>query len=164
MVHRAAQPPYGAVSTDGKVLDLPAVYVGLGSEADFAGRDVRGKAVLCIRSQFTYNVGPTDVLKRAEDHGAAAILVSDLRGGNFNVQAYRVNTTLPSFNLGTEDALAVRSDCHSGVGRPAAHKDSPRRQMGIGSEIVPGVGHAAGRHGRNDLCHCAPRWLVRRCR
>src|SRR4051794_37226662 len=39
----SAQPPYGAVSTDGKILDLPAVYVGLGSEADFAGRDVRGK-------------------------------------------------------------------------------------------------------------------------
>jgi len=104
----SAQPPYGAVSTDGKVLDLPAAYVGLGSDADFAGRDVRGKAVLFIRPQFTYNVGPADVLKRAEDHGAAAILVSDLRGGNFNVQAYRATTALPSFNLGTDDALAVR--------------------------------------------------------
>ena len=104
----SAQPPYGTVSTEGKVLDLPAVYVGLGSEADFAGRDIRGKAVLFIRSHFTYNVGPADVLKRAEDRGAAAILVSDLRGGNFNVQAYRANTTLPAFNLGTDDALAVR--------------------------------------------------------
>jgi peptidase M28-like protein len=104
----SAQPPYGAPSTDGKVLDLPAVYVGLGSEADFAGRDVRGKAVLFLRSQYTYNVGPADVLKRAEDNGAAAILVSDLRGGNYTVQAYRATTTLPSFNLGTEDAVAVR--------------------------------------------------------
>jgi hypothetical protein len=103
----SAQPPYGATATDGKVLDLPAVYVGLGSEADFAGRDVRGKAVLFIRSQFTYNLAP-DVLKRAEDQGAMAILVSDLRGGNFNVQAYRSSTTLPAFNLGTEDALKVR--------------------------------------------------------
>src|SRR6516165_7361399 len=72
----SAQPPYGAVATDGKVLDLPAVYVGLGSEADFAGRVVRGKAVLFIRSQFTYAIGPADVLKRAEDRGAAAILIS----------------------------------------------------------------------------------------
>jgi len=103
-----AQPPYGATATDGKVLDLPVVYVGLGSEADFSGRDVRGKAVLFLRSQFTYNIGPADVLKRADDHGAAAILVSDLRGGNLNVQAYRATTTLPSFNLGTEDALALR--------------------------------------------------------
>ncbi|HET6955114.1 MAG TPA: M28 family peptidase [Vicinamibacterales bacterium] len=104
----SAQPPYGAVATDGRVLDLPAVYVGLGSEADFAGRDVRGKAVLFIRSQFTYAIGPADVLKRAEDRGAAAILISDLRGGNFNVQAYRATTKLPCFNLGTEDAITLR--------------------------------------------------------
>jgi hypothetical protein len=104
----SAQPPYGAVATDGKVLDLPAVYVGLGSAADFAGRDVRGKAVLFIRSQFTYAIGPADVLKRAEDRGAAAILVSDLRGGNFNAQAYRAMTKLPCFNLGTDDGVALR--------------------------------------------------------
>jgi peptidase M28-like protein len=102
-----AQPPYGSVSTNGKILDLTATYVGLGSEADFSARDVRGKAVLFLRSQFTYNI-PADVLKRAEDHGAAAILVSDLRGGNLSVQAYRAATTLPSLNLGTEDALALR--------------------------------------------------------
>jgi Peptidase family M28 len=103
----SAQPPYGATSTDGKVLDLPAVYVGLGSEADFAGRDVRGKAVLFIRGQLGYNLGP-DVLKRAEDLGAAAIFASDLRGGNYSVQAYRATTKLPAFNLGTDDALLVR--------------------------------------------------------
>jgi hypothetical protein len=129
----SAQPPYGAVSTDGKVLDLPAVYVGLGSEADFAGRDVRGKAVLFIRSQFTYNVGPADVLKRAEDHGAAAILVSDLRGGNFNVQAYRANTTLPSFNLGTDDALAVRD-----LIATAASGDPPHIRIRLDASWVSG--------------------------
>ena len=117
----SAQPPYGAVSTEGKVLDLPVVYVGLGSEADFAGRDVRGKAALFIRAQFTYNVGPADVLKRAEDHGAAAILVSDLRGGNFNVQAYRANTTLPCFNLGTDDAVALRDLIANGTSADPPH-------------------------------------------
>jgi len=129
----SAQPPYGAVSTDGKVLDLPGVYVGLGSEADFAGRDVRGKAVLFIRSQFTYNIGPADVLKRAEDHGAAAILVSDLRGGNFNVQAYRANTTLPSFNLGTDDALAVRD-----LIAKAASGDPPHIRIRLDARWVSG--------------------------
>ena len=129
----SAQPPYGAVSTDGKVLDLPAVYVGLGSEADFAGRDVRGKAVLFIRSQFTYNVGPADVLKRTEDHGAAAILVSDLRGGNFNVQAYRANTRLPSFNLGTADALALRDLIAS-----AAAGDPPHVKIRLDARWVSG--------------------------
>jgi hypothetical protein len=103
----SAQPPYGAAATGGKVLDLPAVYVGLGSDADFAGRDVRGKAVLYVRAQFTYNLA-ADVLKRAEDQGAAAVLVTDLRGGNYSVQAYRSSAAVPAFNLGTEDGLAVR--------------------------------------------------------
>src|SRR4029079_11609946 len=41
-----AQPSYGSTATTGPGLDLDVVYAGLGSEADFAGRDVRGKAVL----------------------------------------------------------------------------------------------------------------------
>jgi Peptidase family M28 len=104
----SAQPPYGAPSTDGKVVDLPAAYVGLGSDADFAGRDVRGKAVFFVRSGFGYNIGPADVLKRAEDHGAAAIFGFDLRGGNFNALSYNANTTIPTFNLGTADGVKVR--------------------------------------------------------
>src|SRR5579864_4334907 len=48
----SAQPPYGAASTDGKVLDLPAVYVGLGSEADYLGRAVKGKAVFLVKSDL----------------------------------------------------------------------------------------------------------------
>jgi hypothetical protein len=103
----SAQPPYGATATDGKVLDLPVVYVGLGSDADFLGRDVRGKAVFFLKSQFTYNLA-ADVLARAEAHGADAILASDLRGGNYRVQAYRSSTKLPAFNLGTDDALELR--------------------------------------------------------
>jgi hypothetical protein len=90
------------------VLDLPAVYVGLGSEADYVGRDVKGKAVFFMRGQLGYNMGPADVLKRAEDHGAAAIFGSDLRGGNLNTQSYKAATTVATFNLGTEDAATIR--------------------------------------------------------
>jgi hypothetical protein len=104
----SATPPYGAADTDGKVIDLPVAYVGLGSEADFVGRDVRGKAVLLVREQFGYQIGPNDILKRAQDHGAAAIFGTDLRGGNYKALAYRTNTGVPTFNLGTEDGLALR--------------------------------------------------------
>ena len=41
-----AQPSYTSPGTTGAGLDLEVVYAGLGSEADFIGRDVRGKAVL----------------------------------------------------------------------------------------------------------------------
>src|SRR5580698_6537017 len=41
----SAKPDYGSAGTPAAGLDLEAVYAGLGSEADFAGKDVRGKAV-----------------------------------------------------------------------------------------------------------------------
>lgn len=106
----SAQPPYGTESTDGKVLDLPVVYVGLGSEADYAGRDVRGKAVLFVKGDppLMYNIGSQEVLRRAQERGAAAIFSTDLRGGNFKAIAYHLDYKMPIFNLGTEDALAVR--------------------------------------------------------
>ena len=40
-----AQPAVNTTGTDGKTLDVEAAYVGLGTAADFAGRDVHGKAV-----------------------------------------------------------------------------------------------------------------------
>ncbi len=104
----SAQPSYASPATDGKELNLEIVYVGLGSEADFAGRDVRGKAILLVKAQPGYAPGPADILKRAEDHGAAAIFSTDLRGGNYNAQAYRAYTNVPTFNLGTTDGEAVR--------------------------------------------------------
>jgi len=104
----SAEPAYGSPATDGKELDLPVVYVGLGSEADFAGRDVRGKAILLVKAPSTYQAGPADILKRAEDRGAAAIFSMDLRGGNYNTQSYRANTRVPTFNLGTKDGEAIR--------------------------------------------------------
>src|SRR5277367_5616836 len=38
----SAEPSYGSPDTGGKELNLEVVYVGLGGEADFVGRDVRG--------------------------------------------------------------------------------------------------------------------------
>jgi hypothetical protein len=48
IVLESAQPDYGTVGTPREGLDLEAVYVGLGSEADFRGRDVTGKAVFVL--------------------------------------------------------------------------------------------------------------------
>src|SRR3569833_2204294 len=56
----SAEPAYASPGTDGKELDLEVAYVGLGSEADFAGRDVRGKAILLIKVPSTYQAGPAD--------------------------------------------------------------------------------------------------------
>jgi len=104
----SAEPAYASPGTDGKELDLEVAYVGLGSEADFANRDVRGKAVLLVKVPASYQAGPAEILKRAEDHGAAAILSMDLRGGNYNAQSYRAYTKVQTFDLGTKDGEALR--------------------------------------------------------
>jgi hypothetical protein len=104
----SAQPSYGSPDTGGKDLDLEIAYVGVGSEADFARQDVRGKAVLLVKTTLSRQIGPQDILKRAEAHGAAAILATDLRGGNFTAQSYRAYTHIPSFHLGTKDGETIR--------------------------------------------------------
>lgn len=129
----SAEPSYGSPATDAKELDLEVVYVGLGSEADFAGRDVRGKAILLVKAQPGYAIGPADILKRAEDHGAAAILATDLRGGNFNAQSYRAYTKVPTFNLGTKDGETIRDL----IGNAPAG-GSPRIKIRLDANWVPG--------------------------
>ena len=129
---RFAEPSYGSPTTDGKDLDVEIVYVGLGSEADFAGRDVRGKAILLIKGQSSYQAGPADILKRAEDHGAAAIFSTDLRGGNYIAQSYRAYTHVPTFNLGTKDGETIRDL----IGDAAAGA-APRVKIRLDASWVP---------------------------
>ena len=76
-----AQPSYGATGTTGQGLDLDVVYAGLGSEADFAGRDVRGKAVLLfsmpLPGSWRHTATAEQAIRRAQDKGAAAIICSE---------------------------------------------------------------------------------------
>ena len=111
----SAQPPYGTSSTHGKTLDLPIVYVGMGTEADYLGKDVKGKAVLFFRgdevgtnavSGLQYGAGD---VRQAIERGAAVVLTSDTRGGNFHIQSYQSsNRDVPIFQIGTEDGVAIR--------------------------------------------------------
>lgn len=104
----SAQPAYRTPGTSG--LDLPALWVGLGTEADFAGRDVRGKAVfVASMPRPGPSAAQTGALKRAEQKGAAAIF--DIIGlpGNLKYQSYPTDTNVPTFALGTQDGQAVRA-------------------------------------------------------
>lgn len=101
----SAQPDYGSAGTPPEGLDLEAVYVGLGSEADFAGKDVRGKAV------FTFNMlglKPEGAPKRADSKGGAAIFEVDMLPGNMRYQAYPSGTQAPAFTVGSDDGFAAR--------------------------------------------------------
>jgi Peptidase family M28 len=101
----SAQPDYAAVGTDAEGLELEAVYVGLGSDADFVGRDVKGKAV------FVFNMlgGPNEgAVRRADAKGAAAILEVNMLPGNARYQAYPSGTKAPAFTVGHDDGVAAR--------------------------------------------------------
>jgi hypothetical protein len=97
-------------------LDLEPVWVGLGTEADFAGRDVKGKLVV-IWSQPTPGVINNSAQwlgssKRAQDKGAAAVLINLAIPGNYEIQVApnpRSATGIPTFTMGTEDTNALRS-------------------------------------------------------
>jgi hypothetical protein len=127
----SAQPSYASPDTGAKELDLEVAYAGFGSEAEFAGRDVRGKAVLIVKSTLSRQIAPQDIIKRAEEHGAAAILSTDLRGGNFTAQPYRAYTHVPSFHLGTKDADAIREM----IGKPG---DPPHVKIRLDAGFVSG--------------------------
>ena len=74
-----AQPVYRATGTPPGGLDLEAVYVGLGSEADFIGRDVEGKAVFAYSM---FGVRDDGALPRADARGAAAVFDVHMLPGN----------------------------------------------------------------------------------
>ena len=101
----SAQPDYGAAGTSAEGMDLEAVYVGLGSEADFAGRDVTGKAVFVFTMLGAPNEG---AVRRADAKGAAAILEVNMLPGNARYQAYPSGTKAPAFTVGHDDGTAAR--------------------------------------------------------
>ena len=101
----SAQPDYGAVGTPGGALDLEAVYVGLGSEADFAGKSVQGRAVIVFSMLGAPN---ENAVRRADAKGAAAILEVNMLPGNARYQAYPSGTKAPAFTVGHDDGVAAR--------------------------------------------------------
>jgi len=122
-----AQPDYRAAALPAGGIDVEAVYGGLGSDADLAGKDVKGKAV------FTYTMlGMHDegAVKRADERGAAMMFEADMVPGNMRYQAYPSNTTAPAFTVGSDDGLAARNLIGSlGPGQTARVKATLDVQM-----------------------------------
>src|SRR6266851_8486041 len=108
----SAQPPYEGTATPPQGADFEAIYVGTGSDADFAGRDVRGKAAVIYSVPFPAAPWQTaqseGIYRRAEEKGAAALLVILALPGNFRVQGYLTRGKVPTFALGMEDGYKLR--------------------------------------------------------
>ena len=127
----SAQPVYRSTGSPSGGLELEAVYVGLGSEADFAGRDVEGKAVFAYGMRELHaHLG--DPLLRADASGARAIFDVHMMPGNMRYQSYPKDTSVPTFSLGGDDGLAVRELIESApAGQPV------RVSVQLDVEMVP---------------------------
>ena len=156
----SAQPAVNAIGTQDNTLDLEAAYVGLGTAADFAGRDVHGEAV------FIYSMPQPGVwsnsaagygsVKRAEDGGAAAIFVVICLPGNIRSEFPLLRMSMaslmsmannpaalaeaigpgkiPSFTMGYEDGEAVRALIEAApAGQP------PHVKVRLDVQMVPGL-------------------------
>jgi peptidase M28-like protein len=106
----SARPAQGMPSTPPGGLELDLVYVGTGTAADFAGRDVKGKAVLIqdiltpgVLNRWITNERAVD---RAIEKGAAAVGI--IYGVADNFALWEGARTGPGFNLGFEDGKALR--------------------------------------------------------
>jgi hypothetical protein len=101
----SAQPFYGASPLAAGGVDVEAVYAGLGSEADFGGKDVTGKAVFVFTQTGLKDEG---ALGRADARGAAVVFEVDMLPGNMRYQAYPSGTRAPAFTVGSDDGFAAR--------------------------------------------------------
>jgi hypothetical protein len=116
----SAQPAYRANPLPPGGIDVEAVYVGLGSETDFAGKDVKGKAV------FVFNmlgIKPEGAVRRADAKGAAIVFEVDMLPGNMRYQAYPSGTKAPAFVVGSTEGYAVRDLMAAGLARVKATFD-----------------------------------------
>ena len=110
-------PALGSAATPANGLEVDAIWVGLGTAADFAGREVRGKAVVIHSMLAPGQMGQSAIFegafKRASEAGAAAILTvwgyydnmavwQGLAGG------FSSPNTPPGFFLGFEDGKKLR--------------------------------------------------------
>lgn len=123
-----AHPFYRSEGTTSQGLDLELVYVGLGTEADFSGRDVSGKAVLVFAM---LGLPEADALIRAAEKGAATILNARMLPGNVKYQAYPVATNIPTVSLGNEDGAALRELIERDL--------APRVKIRLDVDIVSGL-------------------------
>ena len=137
----SAQPAYQTPGTGPGGLDLQAVYVGTGSEADFAGRDVRGKAAFIYSMPLPGGTRPManaeGATKRAEAKGAAAIFLIIAQPGNMRTQLYPASTNVPTFALGMKDGYAVRDLIGQAPAGHVSASQAPRVKIRLEVNSVP---------------------------
>ncbi|HJN42792.1 MAG TPA: M28 family peptidase [Vicinamibacterales bacterium] len=138
----SAMPFTRTAPTPNDGLDLELVYVGLGTPADYLGRDVRGKAVLihsvARQNAWQHGAQRNGSVERAVDGGAAAVLVAIGMPGNRKTQT-SVRGALPDdmtgFALGEEDGGRIRAT----IERAALSGGVARASLRLDTTMVDGL-------------------------
>ena len=109
---KTAQPARESAAAPRGGMELEPVWVGLGTESDFKGRDVKGKLVVIqavpTPGAINNTAGWNGANERATKKGAAALLVSLAVPGNLQYQMWIRGGDIPSLSIGTDDLTALR--------------------------------------------------------
>jgi hypothetical protein len=144
----SAQPAYRATATPPEGLSLDAVYVGLGNDADYLGRDVRGKAVFFYSMLGLPDSRQEAAIRRATDRGAAAIFNVHMEPGKLaliEVATWVTTGTLfrldGAGNLLMDRALQRDTLFHAGVVRSLTHSYPPQLLSFSGATLAYHTGY-----------------------
>jgi len=159
LAFKTLTPALGAPSTPDGGLEAEAVWVGLGTPADFLGRDVHGKVVVVQSMLQPGNVGHSaaweGALKRAADGGAAAVIGIWGYDGNLSVWQSmggglaNPTFTIPGFWMGWEDGKTLRDLI--GTGQPVKITMQLKTEMRQGLKASAAFGTLPGMTDENII-------------
>ena len=92
--------------------EVELVYVGDGAEKDYTGKDVKGKIVVAIRDAANPNY--TEIQKKAEEKGAAGIIVRPRISHGDYVSMALDNPKIPLASVSIKDGNALKELLTSG--------------------------------------------------
>jgi len=140
-------PALRSVATPTGGLQLDAIWLGTGAEADFNDRDVTGKLVILHSVPEPGSMGHTAAFEggiaRAEERGAAAVGIIYGVSNNFALwQGLGRDITIPGFYLGFEDGKVLRELLGEGSVQANFSLDVEMREGLISSSVwgtLPGT-------------------------
>jgi hypothetical protein len=137
----SARPATRTASTPPEGLSWDLVWAGEGTAADFAGRDVKGKAVLIqdipLPGDIRHSAQLDRVVERAFEKGAAAVGL--MFGISDNFAIWQDTAGRPGFNVGFEDGKVLRELMGKGQPVKVTFKMTSEMRAGLKTASVLGV-------------------------
>ena len=138
---KSARPGTRTASTPAEGTEWEIVWAGTGTEADFIGRDVKGKAVLIqdipLPGDIRHSASIDGVVARAFEKGAAAVGL--MFGISDNFAIWQGAGGRSSFNVGFEDGKVLRDLIGRGQAVKVRLKLTSEMRSGLKTASVVGT-------------------------